>query len=429
MRSVQLAKRKENKIKVDLKMLFIIFFTFLLFLCSCKKSTEQNDPVEDNGLFRASITNNWPQEAGGQGIMFISEMNGDLIEAKTWSGDSELKFDPPASMEELPDFISVTTAIQYDDDEIELETFLKVPVSYKWIYEGGVWTGSEITLEFQNVPSEPGYLVASTLGDGGDIELEDIMSGDQEDFYYLQGDIYILVYLESIGAKYRWFTDVQPGETHVIDLSTITQPAQKSTITLPYTAGGYRTSLIGYPEGLDEGYDLDDHSSSDYVSSFEINYPSDAFSKYRTRVRYYDEDTRDNYYQYIKFGEIPTSCAQPTFDFLLLSISPINFSISTSGVFDRISSRWEYEWDEWVEFEWIINGPPDMTNYELPDLPEIIKTSYEGIEKTSFNLDRVYIRDWSSRESYSDILSAASDPDSPYDDYEESYQRVKRNRD
>jgi hypothetical protein len=392
---------------VNSKSFVIIIFLVLLYLLSCKKSAEPNDPVEDNGLFKASFVNNWP-DGVGEGLLFISDLDGNLIEAKTWSGDGDVKFDPPSSMDVIPDHISVTTVIEFDNGDVELETF---------------------PLEFQNVPAESGYLVVSTLGGGEDIDLEDIVSGDQVNLYYTQGDIYTLIYLESEGAKYQWFTDVQPGENHVIDLSTINQPAQKSIITLPYTVGGYRTSLIGYPEGMDEGYDLDDYSSSDYVSNLEIHSPSDVFSRYRTRVRYYDEDTRDNYYQYFKFGEIPTSCAQPTFDFFLLSVSPLNFSISKTGVFDRIRSRWEYEWNEWADFEWIVNGPPDMTNYELPELPEIIKTSYEGIGKDSFNLNRVYIRDYSSRESYSHILSAASDPDSPYDDWEESNERVKRNRD
>ena len=189
--------------------------------------------------------------------------------------------------------------------------------------------------------------------------------------------------------------------------------AISKTINLP-SNNGFRKYLYGIsnPGHRYEGrYRLDYGRDYNPVSSFEVFYPQQSFTDYRTSMYVIDELYQKEWYQSV-YGEIPTNFTKIDVDFNYLSTSYDNFEITTSGDYIKIISAWRS--DSYSGY-WSISGGKEDKKYALPVFPNSAKQLF-NLNRTSFNLCLTDIVDYPELLSNSEVLNIGfNSPDYFYD--------------
>ena len=358
-----------------------------------------------NALFTANFTNDWLCADCGEGIIFISDMDGNVLADATWTGNASFEIEAPEGLKEFPERISVTTVQQGG-----LITNLDIPVGSSWTW-GKYYLSPDydnpITAEFdfQNIPDHSGYSVSSLFSYRSSYS-DTLYSPFTFNFFESPMDIYLKLNTADSGPKYLWINDITEGYNYQIDLSNMSE-TESQTIDLQGNSVGFRQSLYGYPTPgsrntgrymLDRGYDNDST-----VAEIKVYYPPSSFSDYRTTIFFYDSDNTNNFWYQSVYGDIPNTFDKIDADFDFISATPNDFQISTtSSNFDQISSRWTQSGYNY--YYWYFFGPNDLTSYSFPNLPNSVLNKYPDIEMQLFELSYSDLIDYSELDSYENIL-------------------------
>lgn len=360
-----------------------------------------------NALFTAHFTNDWLCPDCGEGIIFISDTDGNVLGVESWTGNATVEFLPSAGMTNLPEKISVTTIKNYSFG-VNLTTYLNIPVGSSWTWKkyGPDYSNpaGNVDFEFQNIPEHEGYVLSSLWASHSSSSLT-LNSSYSYTFFESPMDFYLKLNTTE-GPKYKWINDVTGGN-YPVDFSIMSDTESK-TIDLQGSTPHYRKYLYGYttPGSHNTGrYKLDYvHGDESAYTSISVNYPPSIFSDFRTSIYFYDNYGINEYWYQSIYGEIPDSFTKIDADFNFMSASPDNFQISTTNSsFDLIRSKWRiYSSDSYNS--WYIYGAGDLTQYSLPILPDIISQNFPDVNRESFELSFVDLIDHSQLNSYDDVL-------------------------
>lgn len=381
-----------------------------------------------NYLFKATFTNNWV-EADEQCIIFISDMDGNVLSEKTFSGNEsfEMFLDDGLNKSLVNNItkINVSTVVgnQY---YYQIRTNLSIPVGASWTWKGYPSTDYEnpntVELNFQNVPEHEGYVLSSKWS------YRSSASGTLSipysyNFYETPMDIYFKLNTINNGVRYVWLNDVVSGSRQD-DLSNMIN-ANEKTINMN-GANGYRKYLYGISnpghryEGrysLDYGYD-----NENSVNSVKVYYPDNSFTDYRTSLYLYDEiGNQDKFYYQSVYGDIPNTFTKINADFDFVNTSYDNFEISANGDFIEMRSSWS---DDNYNY-WDLYCDDATLKYKLPNLPNSVIQLF-GLNRESFKLQFVDLIDHSELNSYSEIINILFNSDNYFYDVVNDFRaRVK----
>ena len=384
-----------------------------------------------NILLTATFQDDWVCPGCSGGILFYSDMDGNLLWAGTFTGGESIEILPTEENPNFPDRIMVTTVAPNATNEyieITTNTYVK-PESWTW--KGNpYWYLREIgdvALDLQNIPSHQGYIVTTKWHrrSGGTLS-----SPYYKTLYDSPDNLYFRVNTDTEGPAYLWLENVQVGESRSVDLSNLQQLTSK-VIHLP--TDGEEISFIlkaflndDYYSGF---YDIDvaygfnyDQSSNTYTAY----YPTGLFTGFRSRL-FLNEETypTNNWWRHwVIDDDLPDIFQKMDADFEFISTSPTNFEIQITGNYTGTGSYWSYN-DGGREFNWRVWGPLD--SYTLPEFPDIFQSDFPDVSRESFNLEHANIDYRPQLENNYDYLYEIlfQSDDRFYDIIKECYERSK----
>ena len=362
-----------------------------------------------NALFTANFTNDWLCADCGEGIIFISDMDGNVLAEATWTGNASFEIEAPEDLTEFPDKISVTTVTRpwEGSSSVILMTNLDIPVGSSWTWgkdypevpDSDIATAE---FSFQNIPTHTGYVFAKTWNTTSGPELYTP--------YDLQlretpTNIYLKLKLTDSDHKYIWLNDITGG-SYQIDLSNMSE-TESQTIDLQGDFASSSLSLFGIVNPgnrYSAKYRIYDEQKYTTVNAMSVHYPPSTFTDYYTRLTLYDNENSDDYWYQSVYGGIPNSFDKIDADFDFISTSPNNFQISTTSTnFDQIRSIWKQETYDYYS-SWYLYGSADFTSYSLPTFPNSVIEKYPDLDNDLFELYRSDLVDHSELNSYYEIL-------------------------
>ena len=381
-------------------------------------------------LFYANFTNDWLCADCGEGIVILSDTDGNFINMATWTGNASFEIPVPDGLTSIPDKFSVTT-ITGGETYANLYTNLNIPIGTTWTWgkeypDEPDWESDPgvVDMYFSNVPEHSGYVLSgawwSRISSYGTIDdTYDISNWEPSNYYIMLKTLYN-------GVRYSFLENVAAGEITVA-LSNL-DLTDSTSINLNGNSIGYRTYLYGHPNPgnryagryrLDRGV-----GDSLTYNSVNVYHPQNIFTDYRTSL-YFLEDGSDFWYQSV-WGEIPTDFTKLDADFEYVSISPIDFELSTTSTnFDEIRSFWNYS-DDYNSCSWNVYGPSDLNAYVLPIIPDEVREIYSFLETELFINTVADLIDHSELNSYYEILELVFElPNLFYDVVNDFRARVK----
>ena len=360
-------------------------------------------------LFKAIFTQDWLCPDCGEGIIFISGMDGTLLAEASWSGNATVTLEPPANMTTLPEVISVTTVCDLGYG-IEISTDLNVATGSTWTLKGiPLYPSDEpvgsVTLNFTNVPGYSGYLVSSPWN------YDSFSSGTIEsplvyDIYKSPVNLYIKLYTFA-GPQFMWLNNVTPASytvncNNLADLNTV-------VVEYPEATTGINAFLYGFSTAGDHyggSYCLDRQFLRDSLTqTIQLTYPAHPMTDFFTSLYDWDFQSSDFYWNQTTWGDIPSVFIKPDADFDYISGSYDHFQIQAAGAFDQIMSEW-YTFDVATDNDvwWDVYGPSDLTYYSLPVLPDQVSAKFANLSGSDFELNFVDLIDYSQLSTHREIL-------------------------
>lgn len=115
--------------------------------------------IVHNVLFKANFTQDFLCPNCGEGILLLSDINGEIIWSGTWNGNTTIEVIPTENFKTLPERITVTTIVDNKESgEIQLTTNLLVNLK-EMTWKNSPESPDEIdnaTLYFTNIPTIQG---------------------------------------------------------------------------------------------------------------------------------------------------------------------------------------------------------------------------------------------------------------------------------
>lgn len=382
--------------------ILIIALIILGTIGSCKKSISSSGV---SYLFKATFTDGWLQPNDGEGVIFLSDENGNVLAERTWLGNDSFEMELNEGIDTQPQTINVTTVIKRSNsDRHTITTNMGIPAGTSWTWKG--FPSSNIDFDnppynldpdFQNVPDHDGYAIASKWN--SKVYYRYTLPSSDFPFYESPMDIYIKLNTTNSGVKYYWLNNVVDG-SRTVDLSNMSSASSK-TINLNGNQEGYRQYLYGIvnPGQRYHGrYYLDYGRDYNPTNSFQVYYPPSTFTDFRTSIYYYDELGVSEWYQ-STYGDIPSTFTKINADFEFEHTSIDNFEISVTGDYTEISSIWRTDNYDY----WYVYGDKDDTKYILPELPNSVTQLFD-IDRFSFRLWLADLLYWPEITSYNDVI-------------------------
>ena len=386
-------------------------------------------------LFRAEFAHDWLCADCGEGIIMLSDPEGNFITMETWVGNASLEILPPDGLTSIPDKISVTTITSDDiyNSSTSLNTNMNIPVGSSWTWgkeypDEPDWDNppEDVEFNFSNVPEHSGFIMSGAWrnSSGGTI-----LDWDWYSYNFTNWEPYnYYIKLNTLynGVRYTFLENVAPGEI-TVDLSNL-DLTDSTSINLNGNSIGYRTYLYGYqnPGNRYAGrYCLDRAFGFDSLyNSVNVYHPPNMFTDYRTSLYFFEDESNDFWYQSV-YGNIPTDFIKIE-DFEYVSTSPTNFEISTTSTnFDQIRSSFSY-YDGIYSGWWNIYGPSDLSAYVLPLIPDEVREIFPLLETELFSVHSTDLIDYPELNSYYEILELVFEsPNLFYDVVNEYRARVK----
>ena len=390
----------------SISLLVLGFLLVVLFFSpACKKSTEPDSEL----LLKATFTNDWLCAECGEGIIFISDMDGTVLAEATWTGNASLKIKPPADLDQLPDKISVTTVAKNKYGDLILTTNLYISPDLSWTWKIAPLPDFDnpvgsLSFDFQNIPDHNGYSISSRWNDryssSGTLPSSYIFS-----VYESPVNIFLKLNTTNAGVKYLMRNDLYAGY-NLLDLSSLQSTVIK-TVEIPTGSGSIMANLYGFhmPGSFYQGCYLLDRlvipQSAELSLTF--HYPLSVFTDYRTVIYLYDPDQSNNFWYYSVYGSMPNSFNKINADFSIVDFGLDNFRIQTTGSFDQLRSVWRQSGND-IQIWWYVYGPPQVNEYALPELPNSVTQKYPDLNRESFTLYFADLIDYSQLNSYEEIL-------------------------
>jgi len=363
-----------------------------------------------NVLFTANFTNDWLCPDCGEGIIFISDIDGNVLAEETWTGNESFEILPPTDITTFPEKISVTTLTSDEDGNVFMTSNLNIPLGSSWTW-GKDYPSPDydntVTAEFdfQNIPDHGGYILSSLWSSRS--STSGILSSPYSFYFYESPmDIYLKLNTTDSGPKYLWVNNITGGN-YQVDLSSLIS-TESELIDLQGSSVGFRQYLYGYPVPgsrytgryiIDRDYDYDST-----VTSLSVYYPPSTFSDYRTSLYFYDTDDIDNFWYQATYGDIPNSFTKIEADFDFVSVLVNNFQISlTNSNFDEIRTSWRQSNDNYY-ISWYVYGPTNLSSYSLPSLSNSVIQDFPYVDRESFELIYTDLIEYSELSSYEEIL-------------------------
>ena len=372
-----------------------------------------------NLLFTANFTNDWLAPEDEEGLLFISDLEGNLLDEASWSGNAVVEFEQSPSMEMIPDMISVTTIYSKPNGDVYLTTNLGIPTGSYWTLKGYPYHKNEldqIEFDFQNVPDHHGYIISSQWN-----RRYSYLGLPQYpytfDVYENPADIYFMLNTINSGVQYLWLNNAVTGN-YQVDFANL-NPTSSKNIDFQESSGSFSKYLYGYTNSVSfytGNYLIDyDYGHSLVGTTVDVHYPPSYFTDYKTILSLYDsEDSNDSYYQ-LTYGDIPDLFTKIDADFSFVNVSQDNYQIETIGTYDEIGTRWRIgDYDPYIG--WIVYGPPDITQYSLPTLPGLASQYNPNIDNGSFTLNYSFLSDYPQLSSYYEMMDILfNSPDYMFD--------------
>jgi len=390
-----------SRVSVNYGIRIISFLIFFLVLLSCED--EKSGP--EYPKFTASFINNWLSEDAGEGILFISDMDGNYLGGHTWSGDATFDVYPNTD-KNFPDKIWVTT-VTSSGNYIFITSNISVTPS-DWTWKGYPQSPDylgDATLSFNNIPNDSRryYLTSQWYSRAG---YSDYLNSP---FYYPlrenSSQIYFsLIDYDNNSGYYQSLENVTVNSNHTVDYDSMLTLNSKS-IGLP--ASNYNTylSLYGYSSAGDYysgQYRLHYYYYEDNINDIAAYYP-DNIPEFRTFMRVSNNDYSTIWYNSV-YGDIPDSFEEIDGFIQVEDSNPANFSVETIGNFDEIISRWDFV-DDSLYYRWSVYGPSDLFEYMLPQLPPLLTSKYGNISRSDFEVQQTEIIDQLHLDSYEEIIN------------------------
>lgn len=390
--------------------MLIITSILVLSFWGCEEEPDASPP-DANALFTANFTNDWLCANCGEGIIFISDMDGNVLADTTWTGNASFEIEALENLTDFPDKISVTTVIRpwEGSSSVILTTNLDIPVGSSWTWGKDypeVLDSETTTAEFsfQNIPIHTEYVFAKTWSTTYGPELFTP--------YYIQlqdspTNIYLKFKITDSVHKYIWLNNIT-GQNYSVNLED-SQLTNTDSQTIDWQ-GDFASSSLSLFGIVNPGnrysadYRIYDEQKYTTVNAMSVHYPPSTFTDYYTRLTLYDDVNSDDYWYQIVYGDIPNSIDIIDADFDFISTSPNNFQISTTSTnFDQIRSLWKQEIYDYYT-RWSLWGPADFTSYSLPTLPNSVIEKYPDLDNDLFELYSSSLQDHSELDSYYEIL-------------------------
>ncbi|NQV13995.1 Ig-like domain-containing protein [bacterium] len=362
-----------------------------------------------NIILTATFTNDWLCPSCGTGVLFYSDMDGNLLWSGTWTGNESIDVMRNETIGTFPDRVIVSTVrSNLFNDEISITSNLYVKPE-SWTFKGNGYVEESIgstSLEFQNAPIHQGYVIASKWGYQWH-RSQVIPSPVDQDFRVTPDNLYIRINTDSQGPQYLWIEDVDMSQPQSVDLSNMTD-LQSSEVSFPEMPfAGFWYGLRGFlGDSYYSGqYSVDVHGSWYYEtmpSSITTYFPSTIFSGYLSTVSINEEEypTNNNWF-HNEIG-VPDVVEIIDADFDFVSTEPNNFEISVSGDYTQINSKWSYDPGNGVGYVWNVYGTPE--SYILPELPTEVAQMYGNINEMMFTLEWATIQKHYGVTDYEDII-------------------------
>jgi hypothetical protein len=155
-------------------------------------------------------------------------------------------------------------------------------------------------------------------------------------------------------------------------------------------------------------------------------YPGTNVFEFQTYISTSDDGNNNSNWEQLVFGEIPNTFEKIDSDFEFINNTPDNFKISTTSTnFNQILSGWEQVGNTFYSF-WIVSGPSDLPDYQLPLFPDAVIEKYPNLNWDSQELAIVGLYDYPEINSYEEVLSIEfNSPDMIFDATNELQTRIK----
>jgi hypothetical protein len=238
-----------------------------------------------------------------------------------------------------------------------------------------------------------------------------------------------MAYKEDGTAIYTILEDVQIEQTYNVYLSTFL-PATYKIITNStgeecdnITLHGYDAddSVIRYNRHrfTDRGY-VDGGGWNANGDCF-VNYPSE-FSKFGTHItvgQYAVVGEKDWYQR--TFGDIPESVEKINADISVVKSDPLDFEVSTSGVFDQCFVQFD---DSLSNSYWTFYVNPNISSGSILIMPSSVYAEYPELSGAYFKMRSVGVSDYLCVDSYQEWLELYFSTDGYYGDFCPEYRSV-----
>jgi hypothetical protein len=357
-----------------------------------------------NYLFKANFTNNWLEPGYGDGYIFLSDMNDNILAETRFSGNQIIELNhPDIDIRTIRSFQVTTLRNDILSERVQIETNFNVSPGTEWFFKGVDHRIPDVveTITIDIVDPTPHYgFITSTRGNYtsfGWLPNEPFTLELFDD----PASIYCKMDLDSEHSEYIFIPYVYHG---TLEFSTALMSATSGKdISIPVNSD-YFFNLMGYIDKNDRysgGYLLDaqEHNASNEYS-IAAHYPSEVFEDYETSYLHFS----DSYGQLnVKltetYGDLPD--AIELFDGSVAIVNNHIDSIRFISTADYIHATANLE--DAFHNEWIVFLPEDVENFKLPVLP-LEASQLFFVDRSQFILSTLALESYPGYKDIEEIL-------------------------
>ena len=384
---------------------FVIVLS-LLFWFACEDAVEGGD-----NLITATFKNGYCLPDFNC-FLVISDEDGEILADTSFQGDVSFNLSTDQNVN-APDKINITLIGMSTWGQLAVTTNLSVDKGANWTWDNPHHDRPEIVgsshYTFSNVSENNiSRVVLSSNGRNSRFSVSPT-STYSLDHYHLIEDVSIMAYKQDGTAIYTILEDVQIEQTYNVDLSTFL-PANYKIIT--NSTGVDSGNILLQAVDVDESFiiynrhRLTDRGNIEGLGwntngDFFVNYPSE-FSKFGTGigVGQYSVVGEKSWFQRT-WGDIPESVEKINADITLVKSDPLDFEVSTNGVFDRWDAHFA---DSLSNINWTFYINPNISSASIPILPSSVYAEYPELSSAYFIMRSIGAVDYLCVDSYQEWL-------------------------
>ncbi|NQV37288.1 MAG: hypothetical protein HQ509_04675 [Candidatus Marinimicrobia bacterium] len=376
------------------------FATFFLTNCDLFNPDEEENPVP----FVANFTDDWLSE-DAEGFIVISDINGQTLNATTWSGNTRIEFDPISDSR-----IIVTTGTR---DEYSNTVYMTSNCYVKpgeWTWKGILQTEylGYVTLNLINIPN--GLIDGKFSGIYQTIGINEYSSSVLFPLYGENEYLYLSCVLQDESEAYLLVESIVPGSTVTVDLNNLADPTNSET-NFHQSTNQFYVRYAGYHvpgQYYNGSYPIDSHEEYGTENADGIGF-NHAVETTHYFFEFIDFDSPNHwtgdYWSFYHYGPIPSSTSKINADFSIINSQPDSFQIDITGTVDNVLSNWVWGgYGGYNQVKWRVFTNPNFTNLALPRMPDSIAISFDLPYSIEFQLENVQIMDYPDLTNHEEVL-------------------------